>query len=226
MRPFLGEGPFRATAEELFESFERGDLPETVRRVDQHFGESTYTLRLLFRDEQRKIVALLFENLRAHVEDAFRNIYENAMPVLRNLAASQTPAPVPLRAAAEYFLNERIRAALERDPPDVAEVAARLRELERANLEVDGASVAFAWGRAAERLIGREAAPPTPLALRLLTELVALARAHFVQVDLSAVQDRFFARTRPRSSDGPPPWPEYDAGILPALAEQLRVRLP
>ena len=33
------------------------DFPETIRRMDQHFGASSYSLRSLFRDEQRKILA-------------------------------------------------------------------------------------------------------------------------------------------------------------------------
>ncbi len=37
-------------------SFERVDIPEVVRLLDKRFGEKTYSLRSLFRDEQRRIV--------------------------------------------------------------------------------------------------------------------------------------------------------------------------
>ena len=193
VRPFRDDDAFRATSAELIEAFEQGNLPETIRRVDTNFGEATYTLSLLFRDEQRKIVGLLFESMRDGVETSFRRIYESTAPILRNLADSGASAPVALRAAAEFYLNEQVRRALERYPPEVGEVTVRLRELARMNLTVDSASVGFAWSRAAERLMDAVAEGARDLALlRSLRALVELAPAHAVQVDLSRVEDRYF----------------------------------
>jgi alpha-amylase/alpha-mannosidase (GH57 family) len=228
VRPFQDDEAFDRTARELLEAFERGDLPETIRRVDDHFGEGTYSLRLLFRDEQRKIVAMLFDTLYDSVETSFRRIYESTAPILRNLAASQTPPPRALRAAAEFYLNERIRAALERTPPDVEEVAGRLRELGRTNLAVDAASVGYAWARTAERLmdgVGRDAGDARDL--RTLRTLVTLARDHGVDVDLSRVQNRYYAMFRAwaaATGSGPPALPPEEAEEFRALGELLRVR--
>ena len=228
VRPFRGDEPSHQVAEELLEAFERGDLPETIRRVDQHFGEGTYTLRLLFRDEQRKIVGLLFDSLREGVEASFRRIYESTAPILRNLAASQTPAPPALRAAAEFFLNERIRSALERVPPDVDEVVGRLRELDRANLSVDAVSVGYAWARAAETVMEAFAADPAGgRSVRLLRSLVGLARSHGIDVDLSRVENRYYAMLHAGpdgapSPDGPAP---AEAEEFRALGAELRVRV-
>ena len=193
VRPFRDDESFRATSTELLDAFERGNLPETIRRVDANFGEATYTLSLLFRDEQRKIVNLLFESMRDGVETSFRRIYETTAPILRNLADSGATAPVALRAAAEFYLNEQVRRALERYPPEIGEVTVRLRELARMNLAVDSTSVGFAWARAAERLMdavgdgSRDAG-----VLRSLRALVELAPAYSVQVDLSRVENRYF----------------------------------
>ncbi len=193
VRPFQSEEAFRTTSEELLAAFERGDIPETVRRVDANFGEATYTLRLLFRDEQRKIVGLLFDSVRDGVEASFRRIYESTAPILRNLADSGASAPTALRAAAEFYLNEQVRRALERRPPEVAEVAVRLRELSRMNLSVDSATIGYAWSRAAEGLIATMGDGPTDIAtIRSLRQLTELARAHAVPVDLAALQNRYY----------------------------------
>ena len=197
VRPFRDDEAFRATSAELIEAFERGNLPETIRRVDANFGEATYTLSLLFRDEQRKIVNLLFESMRDGVETSFRRIYESTAPILRNLADSGATAPIALRAAAEFYLNEQVRRALERYPPEVGEVTVRLRELARMHLEVDSASVGFAWSRAAERLMDALADGQRDLGLlKSLRALVELAPAHAVQVDLSRVENRYFELAR------------------------------
>ena len=227
VRPFQGEEAYRHTSDELLEAFDRGDLPETIRRVDQHFGEGTYTLRLLFRDEQRKIVGRLFDSLRDSVESSFQRIYETTAPILRNLAASQTPPPPALRAAAEFYLNERIRWALERDPPDVREVTERLGELRRTNLSVDAASVGYAWTRAAERLMDEVAAGPEDhQSVEALLTLEQSAGEHGLEVDLSAVQNRFYAMAQARRPLGAVGQRAQDGPAFRTLAEELRVRLP
>ncbi len=208
VRPFLGVGPFRATATELLEAFERGDLPETIRRVDSNFGESTYTLRLLFRDEQRKIVGLLFDSMRDGIEASFRRIYESTVPILRNLASSGAVAPPALRAAAEFYLNELVRRALDKFPPETSQVGERLRELGRLKLSVDTATIGFAWARAAERLMDATTEAPRNLALlQSLRGLIELASAHEVEVDLSRVQNRYFEILEARDRTTPAPGP-------------------
>ena len=54
VRPFRGENDFNALKNELCEPFMRADFPEAVRVLDRHFGDSTYSLRSIFHDEQRK----------------------------------------------------------------------------------------------------------------------------------------------------------------------------
>ncbi len=197
VRPFRDDEAFRTTSTELVEAFERGNLPDTIRRVDTNFGEATYTLSLLFRDEQRKIVGLLLESMRDGIETSFRRIYESTAPILRNLADSDATAPTALRAAAEFYLNEQVRRALERYPPEVGEAAVRLRELARMNLVVDSDSVGYAWARAAERLTEEVVEGTRDLSLlRSLRALIELAPAHSVQVDLSRVENLYFELSR------------------------------
>ena len=229
VRPFHGEDAFQTTATQLFDSFEQGDLPETIRRVDAGFSEAaTYTLSLLFRDEQRKIVGRLYEAVRDGVETSFRRIYESTAPILRNLADSGAPAPAAVRAAAEFYLNAQVRRALERTPPEVGEAAVRLRELARMNLPVNSASLGFAWARAAERLMEEVAeGPPDVSALRSLRTLLELAPAHSVQLDLSRIENRYFELVRTsrdlRGSAAPSSSPDPWAREFRALGEILRI---
>ncbi|MGA8303525.1 MAG: DUF3536 domain-containing protein [Thermoplasmata archaeon] len=225
VRPFQSDAAFQDTARELVEAFERADLPETIRRVDRHFGEGTYTLRLLFHDEQAKFVGLLFESMRESVENAFRGVYESTAPILKSIAASGAAAPRALRTAAEFFLNERIHRALDHDPPDVAEVAARVRELATMNLPVDGDSVSYPWGRAAEQLMDRYARRPSDaVTLRSLTTLVELAQSNSLEVDLSQVQNRYYEMVHPTEPAGPQAQsPPHLATEFRLLGERLRV---
>ncbi len=233
VRPFRGDGAYRATAEALIDSFERGDLPESVRRVDQNFGEGIYSPRLLFRDEQRKIIGMMLEEARTSVEAEYRAIYETTAPILRFLAEVGSPAPRPLRAAAEFYLNQQIVHALERDSPDLGEIAPRRRELARLNLVFDAAPIAFAWSRGAERLLDRFAArPDDPGPLRAISSVSELLFPGRAGIDLSRLQDRFYdlLRTeylprRARAAEDGESNPEWSAAFA-ELGRWLGVRVP
>ncbi len=56
VRRFTGEKLYRTMVRDATEVFRRGDIPELIRAVDRNFGAGTFSLRYLFRDEQRKIV--------------------------------------------------------------------------------------------------------------------------------------------------------------------------
>jgi alpha-amylase/alpha-mannosidase (GH57 family) len=232
VRPFRGDEAYTTTANELIEAFDRGDVPETIRRVDRHFGAGTYTLRLLFRDEQRKIVGLMLDQTLGTVQAAYQRIYETTAPLLRNLAEVGSPAPSELRSATEFYLNHRIRTALEQPAPDLNEVAGWIDELARMHLNLETESVAYAWARAAERLMERFATDPGDLdLLRQLNAMAQFLESHPSWVDLSVVQNRCFRLLqeeypvrRQKAETGDAPAKEWVEGFT-ALAKHLKVRI-
>jgi alpha-amylase/alpha-mannosidase (GH57 family) len=194
VRPFQGDAAYARTLGELAGAFEQGDLARSIHIVEEQFGGGTYSLRLLFRDEQRRIVALLLEATRQSVEASFRQIYETTAPILRYLTDAHSAAPAPLRAATEYFANMEVRRALEGDAPNAAEAAGWLRQLSAMGLTPDVSGLGYAWSRAAERLLDRFAAHPEEEGtLRNLLELVGLLDLAPLKANMSGVQNRYFA---------------------------------
>src|SRR5574337_1135675 len=61
IQAFRDQEADQAMAQELTETFARADFPEVIRLLDRHFGASTYSLKSLFRDEQRKVFNLILE---------------------------------------------------------------------------------------------------------------------------------------------------------------------
>ena len=51
-----------ASSEQLFAAFARADAPAVIRLLDEGFGGKVYSLRSLFRDEQRKILSLILRD--------------------------------------------------------------------------------------------------------------------------------------------------------------------
>jgi alpha-amylase/alpha-mannosidase (GH57 family) len=106
----------------LSEAFSRADTAEIIRVFDEVFHKRTFSLRSLFRDEQRKITEMILADSLASSAVAYRSIYESQAPLIRFLHDLSIPVPAALRSAAEIALNNQLHAAFERpelDPPSI-----------------------------------------------------------------------------------------------------------
>ncbi len=54
VREFSGAKAYQTMAEEIRDAFEKGAFADVVRLMDKHFGMHHYSLKDLFKDEQRK----------------------------------------------------------------------------------------------------------------------------------------------------------------------------
>ena len=152
VRNFLGEENYEAMVRETIEAFEHGDLAERLRIVDKHFGSATYTLNLLFRDQQHHILRLILQSALAEAEAAYRRIYERGAPLMRFVASLGMPQPNRFQIAAEFTLNSELRRLLETEPLDVDQIRSVLEEMGRAGVVFDEATLEFALRRNLEEV--------------------------------------------------------------------------
>ena len=109
---------FLSMRESLAEAFRAGDLPETIRRLDQHFEGRHYSLGDLFRDEQRTISGSIYAEAEASIEHAYREVYNTQYPLMQSMANMGIPLPAVLRDTAGFVLNRDLRDCLNADPID------------------------------------------------------------------------------------------------------------
>jgi len=57
VRVYRGEDNYLALKQELSDAFGRAEFPDVIRILDRHFGDSTYSLRSIFHDDQRRILS-------------------------------------------------------------------------------------------------------------------------------------------------------------------------
>jgi alpha-amylase/alpha-mannosidase (GH57 family) len=152
VRKFLGEAEYEAMVKEINASFERGDLAERLRIVDEHFGSATYTLKLLFRDQQQHILRLILQSALAEAEAAYRRIYERGAPLMRFVASLGMPQPDRFQIAAKFTLNSELMRLLETEKLDADQIRTLLDEMRRAGVVFDEAALEFAVRRNLEKL--------------------------------------------------------------------------
>ncbi len=96
------------------EAFAQADTAEVIRMLDQIYGKGIFSLRLLFRDEQRKIAGLILNESLKSAAAVYTTVFENQAPLIRFLNGLEIPVPAALKSAAEIALNNQLQHALDR----------------------------------------------------------------------------------------------------------------
>ncbi|MEO8125913.1 MAG: DUF3536 domain-containing protein [Bryobacteraceae bacterium] len=151
VREYRGEEAYEELASDIRFHFERGDVPEVVRAVDRNFGTGSYSLRLLFRDQQRKIVGLIMKKALAEAAYLYRNFYGQYSTLARFVNELNIPLPPRFRMAVEFTLHDDILAALSADEPDVSRVESLLEQIRRTGIPLNTVTLEFAFRATVER---------------------------------------------------------------------------
>jgi alpha-amylase/alpha-mannosidase (GH57 family) len=177
VREFRSLKEHQELIKEVEEAFNSADLLRVVRLLDRHFPGGTYSLKQLFRDEQRKITRLILKGTLGEVEHAYEEIYEPSLPLMRFLEDLRVPLPKAFELAAQFVLNSRLRRALEHEPLDIAGITTLLQQARRRRIALDNPELSFRLRRlikrASERLKSR---PGDSAALARVEDVLALAR--------------------------------------------------
>jgi hypothetical protein len=193
VRVFEGEEAYRSLTSEVTEPFSRADFAEVIRILDRQFGESTYSLRSLFRDEQRKAANLILETSLAEAETVYRQIYENHAPMMRFLTSLNMPLPRAFHAAAELVLNAQLRQALESGDFDLERIKTLLEAARFEGVPLAEGTLTFALKQSMERVADEILSNPSDLTLiERLRSATTLARSLPFEVNLWKVQNRFY----------------------------------
>jgi len=193
VRAFRGDRAYGAMVEQVTEAFSRGDLPDVIRLLDKHFLELTYSLKSLFRDEQRKIIHLIMESTLTEAEAVYRQLYEHHALLMRFLADLGVPLPRAFHAAAELILNLDLRRALEEEESDLDHIGGILEAAGAWQIQLDTAGLGYALQQTIERVADELRGRPTELSLlERLETVVSLARFLPFEVSLWKAQNMYY----------------------------------
>ncbi len=193
VREFRPEDGFDTLVADVGEVFARADLADVIRMLDRHFLGATYTLRSLFRDEQRKVLDPILQAALEDAEHAYRQVYDLYAPLLLYLKDQGMPIPRPLEAAAGAVLVRDLRRLLTAAPPDPAAVASVIEQAQRVGLTLEATALQLAIKEMAERIVERLRSTPDDLGVfgGMEATLDTILMMPF-RVDLWEVQNEYF----------------------------------
>jgi alpha-amylase/alpha-mannosidase (GH57 family) len=197
VREYRGEEPYAQLVDDTAQAFRRGDVPELIRAVDRNFGADTYSLRLLFRDEQRKIVRLILDQAMTQAAALYRSFYDQYATLARFINELELPLPGRFQMAVDFTLNEDLLATLSSDELDPRRVKEILDQVKHTGIQVDNITLEFAFRRTLERAAKSFQERPQDLArLRRFAKAVAICPALPFEVNLWAAQNAYFEAVR------------------------------
>jgi alpha-amylase/alpha-mannosidase (GH57 family) len=183
-------GRVLALGRDLAEAFHRADVADVIRRMTEGLGPLVYSLRSLFRDQQRAILGAIMADTLAEVGEAYHALYTQHVSLMRFLADLGAPLPGEFQVAASFTLNAALRRLVAGDELPLDRIQALIEEAKQAGAELDGASAALALRRTLDQAaVGFGALPADLTSLGRFAEVAAAVRALPFEVDLWTAQN-------------------------------------
>ncbi len=197
VRKVQGEEPSLPLDQELDKALAGGDLAELVRLVEKNFSSGAYTLRLLFRDEQRKILGILLEEATNQARVLYRNFHDEHAHLIRFVTDLGVPLPRRFRLAVDFTLNSELLDAFFTDEVDLIKSREILDEIRRTGVKPDAVTLEFALRQTIDRLFARFVADPMESGLlQRLEETIDLVLSLPFEVRLWEAQNTYYSIMR------------------------------
>ncbi len=193
VREFTGDEAFQSMARELKEAFEEVDFPKVIRYIDRQFGGSCYSLKSLFKDEERRVLHELLTTTRADLESRYRRIADRYIPLMNFLGPTGKSLLPAVETAANFVLRTDLHRQVESPSPDIEQLSRLLEEAKaKGDLFFDD-ELSYAIKTRMEALMNSVAANPSNVAqIRLLRQLAELVIPLPLQFNLWKVQNIYW----------------------------------
>jgi alpha-amylase/alpha-mannosidase (GH57 family) len=173
VREAATNGDFTDLTAKVMEEFCVGQFADVLHELDSYFGEMRYSLKSLFKDEQKRILDLVLSNTLQDAEASYHLIYEKHGALMRFLKELDQPIPEVLRITTAFVLNTDLVRTFSRDPVDSVRVSMLLELVKREDVKMDEALVGFAAGNSLARLMRRFSNAPDNLELLQRADVLA-----------------------------------------------------
>jgi hypothetical protein len=165
--------------------------------ICRYFGDDRYNLWHLFKDRQNKILNRILSAEISEIALSFNQVVERNQKVLDFLPQLQMPIPEPLRLAAEFTLNERIKSALSHERPNPQVLEGLIDQSKRWSIELARPSLAFAANKKICELLGRLAVKPGDVsAIELVGRIFEVLKPLQLDLELWEAQNIYFDLAR------------------------------
>lgn len=205
VRLFKSQEDYQALVQEAKAAFDGADFPEIIRILDRHFGQTHYSLKNIFRDEQFKVLNQILATTREDIYNAYKSITDRYAPLAHFLDDIHMPPLRSLAPAMEFVLNTELRRQFENGHPDAERVKSLVSQANATHSIIEKDELAYAVKKHLDRLSEEFSKSPEDLdLLQRFSHSAALLPALPLQVNLWKAQniyDQLRARVLPQMEE-------------------------
>jgi alpha-amylase/alpha-mannosidase (GH57 family) len=161
---------------EMSGAFERADLSEVFRLISTFFGQSAFSLKSLFRDEQRRVLDHILKSAHVELEELNRQGFERMAPLMSYMMNLGMPLPSYFKNIAATVINADLQRAFEDTDFNAGRAKILLETAAFWKVELDSKGLEYALRGTIENLVQKVYSQPGSLPiLRTLASAVRLA---------------------------------------------------
>ncbi len=232
VRYYRGEEWYQTMVQEMTQTCSSADFTGVIRMLDKHFGSSTYSLKSLFRDEQRVVLDHILQSTMTEIETAYRQLYEHHYPPMRFLSELGGPVPRAFHSAAELIINIDLHRAVNGESIDTAAIKNLVDTAGTWQVDLDADGIGYDLKEKLEKMAAELVNDPDNIdALKAVLDAVILARSLPFPVDLWKVQNLYwdmlqgvYPAFRKKAEEKDPPAAAWVEAFI-ALGKNLSVRV-
>jgi alpha-amylase/alpha-mannosidase (GH57 family) len=191
--PDPGGEAYQKMSQELSPVCAAADNAGVMQILEGNLGGVRYSLKSLFRDEQRRVLRNILESTMSGMEKAYRQLFEHHYTPVRFLSELGGPIPHVFHVTAELIINLNLHQAVQSEVIDAETVKSMVAAAAKWQVELDDDGIAYDLKNTLEKMIATLAAGPTDAGnLKGVLAAVAMAKNLPFPVDMWQVQNIFW----------------------------------
>ncbi len=173
--PNMNEETFNQMKNEFLSCFEKGQINEIIVLMSKYFGQYIYSLKDLFKDDQRHILNYIVADGLKKAKDLYGIVYHDNSAMLRFMKEIRVESPKPFRSAAEVFLNMQLEQFFSDKVVDIEKLHSCLVEIKNLSVTIDSDLIGYkASEKVAEEFTKLLEAPENIEALKSINKLLQI----------------------------------------------------
>jgi alpha-amylase/alpha-mannosidase (GH57 family) len=178
---------------DLRDAFEKADLPGVYKLIEECFGKSIFSLRSLFRDEQRRVLEVILETTNADIEELNRQAFERTAPLMRFLMYLGLALPPLFCSIATAVINSELQNAFKAKELNQDHILDELDTARFWGIDLDSEGLAYVFSKNIESMTLEFHIRPHDLALlEKLNSAVKLAFQLPFKINFYRTQNSYY----------------------------------
>ncbi len=144
VRNIVDNNSYASMKSEMKAAFDKLNIAEIILSMDKYFGNHSYNLWHLFKDERRNVFNKIMSSTLEEIEFYFDQIYKANYPIMQVMRESDTPLPKAISTQVEFILNKELQHLLEnKERISIDKLMSTSEEMKKWNVELDRALLSY-----------------------------------------------------------------------------------